>query len=229
VKTFREAIVDIDRGGAWSVAQFLEEIILADFEDQMRDRIEELRRNPVFEMKHNVDFDLARLCYAICRATKPEIVVETGVAHGVTTSFILRALSENEYGRLISIDLPPLSGRNKDKIGVLVPSSLRDRWELLYGSSRSVLPRLVNELCHVDLFVHDSLHTYRNITFELNAIDSLLSNKAIVIADDIERNTAFYNWAGARQPYYWSAVQEKKEGRLFGVSVIGHENSISTQ
>lgn len=46
------------------------------------------------------------LLYAICRIMKPDIVVETGVAQGVSTAFILKALSANNAGGLFSIDLP---------------------------------------------------------------------------------------------------------------------------
>jgi hypothetical protein len=54
------------------------------------------------------DHDGVRLIlYSIVRAYKPEIVVETGVAHGVTSAFLLCAMHENRKGHLYSIDLPP--------------------------------------------------------------------------------------------------------------------------
>jgi hypothetical protein len=47
------------------------------------------------------------MLYAIVRAYKPDIVVETGVARGASSSFILCAMHENGKGHLYSIDLPP--------------------------------------------------------------------------------------------------------------------------
>lgn len=37
--------------------------------------------------------------------TRPEVVIETGVAHGVSTRIVLEALTQNDLGHLWSIDL----------------------------------------------------------------------------------------------------------------------------
>src|SRR5947207_14206936 len=44
--------------------------------------------------------------YAVVRAFKPGVVVETGVSSGMSSAHILRALAENGKGTLHSIDLP---------------------------------------------------------------------------------------------------------------------------
>jgi len=44
--------------------------------------------------------------YVIIRAVKPEIVIETGVASGKSSSLILLALEHNAKGKLFSVDLP---------------------------------------------------------------------------------------------------------------------------
>src|SRR6266403_4839363 len=44
--------------------------------------------------------------YVICRALEPEVVIETGVASGLSSAYILKALSDNVRGRLYSVDLP---------------------------------------------------------------------------------------------------------------------------
>jgi len=44
--------------------------------------------------------------YNLIRDTRPSIVVETGVASGVSTAYILQALEDNRKGKLYSIDLP---------------------------------------------------------------------------------------------------------------------------
>src|ERR1051326_7722748 len=43
--------------------------------------------------------------YAAIRAFRPETVVETGVANGVSSSYILLALEKNKQGTLHSIDI----------------------------------------------------------------------------------------------------------------------------
>src|SRR5262249_14217838 len=52
------------------------------------------------------------ILYGITRALKPRYVIETGVAAGVSTSFISAALIENESGEFYSIELPPGSRAN---------------------------------------------------------------------------------------------------------------------
>ena len=44
--------------------------------------------------------------YVLVRLTKPDVCVESGVFYGGTTAFILKALKDNNNGKLVSIDLP---------------------------------------------------------------------------------------------------------------------------
>ena len=46
------------------------------------------------------------LLYLLIRKYYPEVVVETGVAQGVSSMFILQAMDDNDHGSLVSIDLP---------------------------------------------------------------------------------------------------------------------------
>ncbi|MGQ9581876.1 MAG: hypothetical protein ACUVT8_13200 [Armatimonadota bacterium] len=104
---------------------------LEEIEAEVRERIDELEQVVLpFTTRHHGDFGLAKVCYAACRLLKRKVVVETGVAYGVTTAFTLRALQVNGEGVLHGIDLPPL-GENADAyVGYLVSEPLRDRWML---------------------------------------------------------------------------------------------------
>jgi len=46
------------------------------------------------------------IIYTLIRCLKPRIVIETGVANGASSTFILSALEKNNLGKLYSIDLP---------------------------------------------------------------------------------------------------------------------------
>ena len=46
------------------------------------------------------DSALGRFVYAVVRASRPDVVIETGVATGVTSAHILAALADNEHGEL---------------------------------------------------------------------------------------------------------------------------------
>ncbi len=146
---------------------------------------------PRLTVRHNADMRIARLCYIVCRAVRPNTVVETGVAYGVTTTFVLKALEINGRGHLYSIDLPPLGAEAGNSVGWLVPEHLRSRWTLRRGSSRRVLPPLLARLGQVDVFIHDSLHTFQNMRSEFAAVRRHQGDPFVLIADDIELNRAF--------------------------------------
>lgn len=135
--------------------------------------------------------------YVLCRILKPEIVVETGVAEGFSSSLILYALKKNNKGNLYSIDLPNQPGQNleEDKTtGWLVPEYLRKRWALILGSSREKLPGLLNNLKKLDIFYHDSDHSYDNMMFEFEEAKKILKPEGILISDDITENDAFFDF-----------------------------------
>ena len=125
------------------------------------------------------------IIYTLIRCLKPRIVIETGVANGASSTFILSALEKNNFGKLYSIDLPSKELLLKEEIGWLVPQSLRHRWELIVGNSRIVLPKLLPELGHVDIFLHDSLHTLEHILFELKESYNYMPKEGFLIIDDI--------------------------------------------
>jgi predicted O-methyltransferase YrrM len=163
---------------------------------------------------------LVGAAYCVVRHMRPERVVETGVAHGVTTRFILEALEANGAGRLWSIDLPPLIERHlQTDVGVAVPDGLRGRWMLVRGSSRQRLRPLLTALGAIDLFVHDSMHTTRNLQFELSQAWPALTSSGIVIADDIDFNRAFGTFALRNGVAHALVARHDDTDRLFGILV----------
>jgi predicted O-methyltransferase YrrM len=167
----------------------------------------------------DADAGLARVAWCLVRHLRPEVVIETGVARGLTTSVVLEGLEANGDGRLWSVDVPPLIRDDlADETGAAVEAHRRRRWTLLRGSSRRMLPGLVDGLrpAPVDLFLHDSLHTTRNVRFELERVWPALAPGGVVLADDIQLNRAF--GAFTRQhPEADALVFEADDGRaLFG-------------
>jgi hypothetical protein len=136
-----------------------------------------------------------RAVWCLTLHLRPLEVVETGVARGITSRFILEALAQNEAGHLWSIDLPPPRDRDlHPQIASAVPESLRDRWTYVRGSSRRRLPRLLAQLEGVDLFIHDSRHTQRNLLFELQHAWRYLKPGGSVVADDVDLNCGFQSF-----------------------------------
>lgn len=140
--------------------------------------------------------------YVCVRALKPSIMVETGVASGSSTAYILKAMQLNRKGLLYSIDLPNAdSGAmvpEKKETGWLVPLELRHRWKLILGRSQEKLPPLLKELKSIDSFLHDSEHTYEAMMFEFETVWSSLRDGGILLSDDIHWNKAFQDFAKSK-------------------------------
>jgi predicted O-methyltransferase YrrM len=137
------------------------------------------------------DARLAQIAWCLTRHVRPKRIVETGVGRGLLTRVILEALERNGAGRLWSIDLPPflVPGAARESAAA-VSDDLRHRWALLRGTSRRLLPRLVADYRRIDLFIHDSSHTTRNVRFELEQVWPALAPGGVVLIDDVEKNAA---------------------------------------
>jgi predicted O-methyltransferase YrrM len=198
-----------------NVSEVLGEPALREMEENTRRLLADIRNEDTFILHWAADSLTARLCYLACRLISPEVVVETGVAYGVSSAFILRAMEKNGRGTLYSVDLPPLRRRYERFWGIAVPHGLRGRWRLHRGTSASVLPRLLEEVPEVDLFVHDSLHTRRNMRREFDTVWPHLRNGAMLLADDVERNRAFGELR-QKNPAFWRVVEDREVSPLHG-------------
>jgi predicted O-methyltransferase YrrM len=198
-----------------NVADILREPALLEVEENTRRLLADIRHGDPYVPHWASDSLLARCCYLACRLIEPEVVVETGVAYGVSSAFILRAMEQTGHGTLHSVDLPPLRRKYERSWGIAVPDELRSRWRLHRGTSARVLPRLLRETPTVDLFVHDSLHTHRNMRREFDAVWPHLRNGAVLLADDVERNRAFGELR-QKAPALWRVIEDREVTPLQG-------------
>jgi predicted O-methyltransferase YrrM len=157
--------------------------------------------------------------YALLRTVRPEVVVETGVANGFSTAFSLLALQANEAGHLHSIDLPREVGRDYEpgtfyegegragippgsEPGWLIPQALKERWTLILGRSQDELPPLLERLGTLDVFMHDSEHSFDCMWFEFSAAWPPLRPGGVLVSDDVNSTEAFGRFAAqeSREP-----------------------------
>lgn len=156
----------------------------------------------------DVGMTAGMVLYIIARKMKPNVVVETGTASGVSSAYILCALDENEHGKLCSIDLPYEEGKvyPKDYFGPrgatgiipkgkqsgwIIPNYLRHRWRLILGRSSEKLPPLLEELGPIDIFIHDSEHSYQNMLWEYQTAWPYLNEGGILLSHNADENNAF--------------------------------------
>lgn len=149
----------------------------------------------------------SQLLYFLVRKLKPKVVVETGVAAGESTGYILQAIHDNRSGKLYSIDLPfqwYVYGNHKlhlDSLpagkmpGYLVPEKLRKNWQLLLGNTYDKLPALLKKLGKIDIFLHDSEHSDKAMMFEYQSSWPYIRNGGFLLSDDVSYTKAFNNFS----------------------------------
>jgi predicted O-methyltransferase YrrM len=220
---------------AGNLLSYLDEIkareeLITDIENAVKDvdAFQTKRFNSIY------DFRLYRIImYVLVRALQPKIFVETGVLHGLTSVFILHALQKNQSGMLISVDLPSYyeSGpSNQDGYNAVLPPGKNPGWvisekhspywKLVLGMSLEELPKIFEEFQEIDMFCHDSEHTYETMWGELNLAWNRLKSGGILICDNVDNNSCFFDFTRKveRSPMLFPAPDERPEERIrFGI------------
>lgn len=160
-----------------------------------------------------VNLDDALFLYWVVRRLKPKTIVQTGVCNGLSSAFMMLALAKNgPEGSLHVIDMPPVFDPNdpawtvKDKVygvtipegktsGWLVPDAYRGRFEVQNGDAKLLLPPLLKKLGTIDMFYHDSDHTYDHMMFEFKESKAHLTKSGVIVSDDISWNASLWDFA----------------------------------
>jgi predicted O-methyltransferase YrrM len=164
-----------------------------------------IRNVPEFagvQFRHVSELRLYRcLLYLFTRVFRPAVFVETGVLNGFGSSFILLAMEHNATGSLYSIDLPPADERIRAQgtgplpqgkgPGWAIPKGLRSRHHLCLGDARILLPQILERHGPVDVFLHDSDHSYQHMMFEMALAWLYLRPGGWLLCDNVEQNQAF--------------------------------------
>ncbi|MEX2751217.1 MAG: class I SAM-dependent methyltransferase [Candidatus Freyarchaeota archaeon] len=179
--------------------------------NHIRKSISEVQRTS--EALGAVDEKVSEVLYLIMRIIKPNTVVETGVASGISSAYILQALDDNGKGELYSIDLPKFEGKKytenyfpgeeqrfaitpkSKQSGWIIPDNLRHRWHLLLGKSSEKLPPLLEKLGRIDIFIHDSLHTYENMLWEYKTAWPHIAKDGLLLSHDVFWHYAFQDFS----------------------------------
>jgi len=166
------------------------------------------------------DSSFCRAVWCTVLHTRPEVVVETGVAHGVTSRIVLEALAQNQSGHLWSVDLPfPFDHRLHGETGLVVTDACRSRWSYLEGSSKRRLPPLIAKLGRLEMFIHDSLHTAENTTFEMEQAASAMGSGGVMLVDDINSHRGFTIFAERHPGYRTIICPSADRDGMFGIAV----------
>jgi len=156
--------------------------------------------------KSGSEFTNILMLYYLIRLEKPQLIIETGVWTGKTSWTILQALADNGSGHLISVDLGVkyicTSQLPIKEIGGFVPQRLRSYWTLEIGDAVKLVPALLKEHGPIDMFYHDSDHSYEHMKFEFTTAYQHVKNNGIISSDDISLSNAWKEFSRSLRDHY---------------------------
>jgi predicted O-methyltransferase YrrM len=116
--------------------------------------------------------------YAIARATKPRVIIETGVHQGLGSVLLCSALKRNAGegapGKYYGTDI-------STSAGALLAAPFDQYGKILYGDSIASLQALEEP---IDLFINDSDHSAEYEAREYALVESRLSPRSVVLGDN---------------------------------------------
>ena len=195
--------------------------------ERIHDREREIQSSgqPVLNPGGRADAS-SEVLYLFVRALRPKVVVETGVALGYSSAFLLQGLHDNAEGHLHSIDLPTTDPQGhitsegvRDRTSVpvaqtggVVPNDLRDRWSLTLAPSNPTLASLFETVGPTDIFFHDSEHTFENMIWEYRTSWPHLRPGGYLLSDDVSLNNAFPQFCRevGSPPFRWFGPQGRR-------------------
>jgi predicted O-methyltransferase YrrM len=171
--------------GMWdAVARFAAEIRTNDFMAEM------IRRRDAFGSEGVMGAIDCAMLYGLTRWLRPAVIVESGGFIGMSSAFILKALADEKLAtaKLYSIEL----SQECDQ-GGLIPDELRSAsagFVPMRGKVEDLLKR--GELpSSIDMFLHDSSHSYRHMLWEFRQFWPRLRDGGLLVSHDVQMNAAF--------------------------------------
>jgi predicted O-methyltransferase YrrM len=147
--------------------------------------------------------------YALVRALKPAVVVETGTDKGLGTLVLAAAIMRNGTGRLTTIDINPASG-------YLITGDYATVTERIIGDGVATLATLSD----IDFFIHDSDHSSEYEAREFEAITTHLSKKGLVLSDNSHSSDSLPKWAEKNRRHF-TFFDERPERHWYDGAGIG--------
>jgi hypothetical protein len=177
---------------------------------QMIDQLRKLKSSPPLEkgefypLFYDSNPSTLELLSILIEKFRPMTVIETGVANGASTRKILSSFSKSNLinSKLYSIDINP---------HVATPFLLSNpQFHFICIDSKKSFTNAMYEIGSVDLFYHDSNHSYANQMHEFSiAWEMLNPDSGILMSDDINWSNAFLElirvrWLASTRPAYLS-------------------------
>jgi hypothetical protein len=137
---------------------------------------------------YDSNLETLNLLEGLIKNFEPNVVVETGVANGKSTLRILESLQSQglKESTLYSCDID----KNVATSDLLAFANFR----FVLIKSKEDFQTLIGRLDGIDLFYHDSDHSYEHQYFEYVTVWEKLNDGGILMSDDINWSNAFLDF-----------------------------------
>ncbi|MDE0973858.1 MAG: class I SAM-dependent methyltransferase [Candidatus Nanopelagicales bacterium] len=148
--------------------------------------------NQIFPDDYGSELNTVKALWTLITGTRPEAVVETGVANGQSTRAMLLAMEKIGFGHLYSFDID-------ERILNSVEDSLRARWSPIILPKTKTMKHLESHVAgikeKIGIWYHDSDHSYHWQISEFDLAKRSLTRNGFLVSDDVDGNDSFADFA----------------------------------
>ncbi|MCI0710618.1 MAG: class I SAM-dependent methyltransferase [Chloroflexi bacterium] len=138
-----------------------------------------------YPLDSNISTANANALYRTVMKYKPQLVVEVGMAYGISSLAILTALSDvNENGKLMSIDPGQTSHFHGVGLNNVQRAGFADNHALVEKYDYLALPELVQKETTIDFAYIDGWHTFDYVLLDFFFLDKMLDVNGVVAFND---------------------------------------------
>ena len=184
-------------------------LVIEEYAQLQKDLLQRYKETKLtYPYNYSVEAGAEFFLYCFVRLLKPEKVVETGVANGHSSFYLLNAIKNNGGGGVLhSIDLDV-------DVGCLLHEDEKRVWFLhvMKQPSKRKLEEILNQIGNADIFIHDSNHSYYWQQIEYEGALLILHGKGFLVADDADSSYAFIDFCKQRNmvpTLLWDTVHEQ--------------------
>lgn len=187
-------------------------------DELLRTHIREILKDDKSMRDSNLQLGRRLGWYAVVRAMKPKLVVETGVHQGIGAVTIITALMRNSEegfsGRYLGTDIDP-------KAGVLLKGRYLNFGDLLFGDSLESLEKISEK---VDVFISDSDHSESYEAREYEIMTHKLNPGSVILSDNSHSAETLLKYSRSRHRKFLFFKEEPKShwypGAGIGISFV---------
>lgn len=169
-------------------------IVFFDSPEELMSSFKNPIKNPLLEhgefypLFYNSNIKTLKLLDLLVKEIKPSIVVETGLANGASTRKILSAFKELNLidSKLYTFDIDPILETEELKSN--------PQFNFVLIDPRNGIEKEMSIIGEIDLFYHDSDHSYDNQMHEYENAWKMLKPNGALATDDVQWSNAFIDF-----------------------------------